>query len=118
MNKSFYALAGVMLCMSAAQATQTDDPSVQITSARSHFNMYPSDFESYAGSYALDSGDFIKLKRNGSRYYSEIYGQNRVEIFPVGRGSFITKDGTMLTFRDNNETIVITEGNERHLRSR
>ncbi|HEV7817245.1 MAG TPA: hypothetical protein VGP06_19355 [Janthinobacterium sp.] len=122
MNKSFYVLAAsAMLCMSAAQASQaaqTDNPSVQISSARSHFNMHPSDFESYAGSYALDNGDFIKLKRNGSRYFSEIYGQDRVEIFPVGPGSFIAKDGTTLTFSDNEETIFITEGNERHLRSR
>ncbi|HEV7816226.1 MAG TPA: hypothetical protein VGP06_14140 [Janthinobacterium sp.] len=119
MNKSFYALAAsAMLCMSAAQAAQADDPSVQISSPKSHFKMYPSDFESYAGSYALENGDVIKLKRAGSHYYSKIYGQDPVEIFAVGRGSFIAKDGTTLTFQDNNETIVITEGNQRRLASR
>lgn len=123
MKKSIYAFAAAaLLCMSAAQAapqaaTQAaapaNDPSVQISSAKGHYKMFPSDFESYAGSYELDNGDVIKLKSMGRHFFTQIYGQDSVEIFPLRSGVFASKDGTILTFRDDNATIVI-DGPDQH----
>lgn len=123
MNKSIYAFAAAaLLCMSAAQAAPqaaapaaatTNDPSVQISSAKGHYKMFPSDFASYAGSYELDNGEVITLKQRGLHYYSEVYGQDRVEIFPLRSGVFASKDGTLLSFRDDNDTIVI-DGPDQH----
>lgn len=128
MNKSFYALAAAaLLFTSAAQAAPaaqtadaTDNPSVQISSGKTHtnFKMFPSDFESYAGTYALDNGDTIKLKQVRSHYFTEVYGREPVEIVALGPGVFGTKDGTTLTFHDNGNTFVLNGPDQRHVASR
>jgi hypothetical protein len=125
MNKSLYAIAAVtVLCMSAAQAAPqaaaapAADPSVQIASTRTHFHLVPSDFDSYAGTYALSNGDVMKLKRMGRHYYTQLYGQDPVEIVALGTGVFGAKDGTTLTFRDNNDTLVIDGPNQHQVASR
>jgi opacity protein-like surface antigen len=123
MNKSFFAVAAAaFLFASAAQAAQTDEtatnPSVQISSGKTHFKMYPSDFETYAGSYALDNGDVIKLKQVRGHYFTEVYGQDPVEVVALGAGVFAAKDGTTLTFRDNGNTFVLNGPDQRHIASR
>lgn len=120
MNKSIFAFAAAaLLCMSAAQAAApADDPSVQISKTKSHYKMYPSDFASYAGAYELDNGDVIKLKQVGLHYFTEVYGQDRVEIFPLRSGVFASKDGTIVSFRDDNNTIVIDGPDQRRVASR
>jgi opacity protein-like surface antigen len=124
MNKSIYAFAAAaLLCMSAAQAAPqapapANDPSVQISSAKSHYKMYPSDFANYAGSYQLDNGDVIKLKQVGMHYYTQVYGEDRVEIIALRSGVFATKDGTVLTFGDNNDTLTIDSPGLRRVATR
>jgi opacity protein-like surface antigen len=113
MNKSIYAFAAAaLLCMSAAQAAPqaaapANDPSVQISSAKTHYKMYASDFANYAGAYQLDNGDVIKLKQVGLHYYTQLYGQDRVEIIALRSGVFATADGTVLTFSNDNDTLTI-----------
>jgi hypothetical protein len=120
MNKSIYAFAiATLLCASAAQAAvPAADPSVQVSSSRTHYKMFPSDFATYAGSYELTNGEVITLKQQGLRYYSEVDGKDRVEIFPVRQGVFASKDGSLLSFRDSNDTIVIDRPNQPSVASR
>jgi len=123
MNKSFYAIAAAALLFTgAAQAAPAVDeavnPSVQISSGKTHFKMYPSDFENYAGTYALDNGDTIKLKQIRSHYFTEVYGRDPVEIVALGPGVFGAKDGTTLTFHDNGNAFVLTGPDQRHVASR
>ena len=132
MNKSIYAFAAAaLLCISAAQAatqnapqaaTQnaavTSDPSVQISEAKAHYKLFPEDFASYAGAYALGNGEVIKLKRMGRHFYTQVYGQDPVEIFALKSGVFASRDGTVVTFRDNNDTIIIDSPSGRQMASR
>jgi hypothetical protein len=124
MNKSFYAIAAVAAAFAFASASQAqtagavDNPSVQISSGKTHFKMYPSDFETYAGSYALDNGEVIKLKQVRGHYFTQVYGQDPVEITALGAGVFAAKDGTTLTFQDNGNTFVLNGPDQRRVASR
>ena len=50
----------------------------------------PTTFDAYAGRYVFGSG-VVNIYRDGGRYFSQLPGQQAIEIFPDAQGEFFTK---------------------------
>jgi hypothetical protein len=81
----------------------------------------PEDFDEFAGRYALDAApDFIlRFFREGSKFYTQATGQERIEIVPTSDSSFVlTAVEASVVFQRNAEGevdgLVLNQGGENH----
>lgn len=110
------AMAVAMLagCWSTALAQQASDmasaPQVQIsrTNAAPAYRLAPQEFASYARPYLLDNGIVIHFFQRRRQYYTQMYNEAPVEIFPQAEGKFTTALGAKVEFSDEGDTIVLT----------
>jgi hypothetical protein len=102
---SSIAAALVLSSMSLAHAADT---SVHIKAAPGSYHMMQEDFHDYKKSYQLTNGQVVEFSQRMAHYYTQLNHGDRVEIFPVAKGVFVTDAGTRFEFRDEAETIGIS----------
>ncbi|MGO4379174.1 hypothetical protein AB4Z19_12930 [Pseudoduganella sp. RAF19] len=104
------AIAALSLAASASVlAAGPQDPTVQISAGQaSRYYMPPSSFDEYAGRFALDNGQQLRLSRHVNHYYVELTGEQRAELTPVGPNAFVTDAGARVELRDLGDTVAIS----------
>jgi hypothetical protein len=112
MKKAFVAMATAaalsILATSAIAGPQVvgdRDDSVQIT--RSNYKLSPSEFNDYAYLFVLNNGTKIKFTNSVNRYYAELPGDGRVEMYALAPGVFKTAAGTRFEFREGGDAVAI-----------
>lgn len=68
----------------------------------------PQEFSAYAQPYLLESGLVLMFEQRARRYYTQLRGEARVEIFPLAAGVFVSGNGTMFVFRDDGDRIAVS----------
>jgi hypothetical protein len=99
------AVAALMLGGSA-YAADANDPTVQIKGQAS-YKLAPDEFNAYASAYSLSNGGAIKFTRTGSRYWAQLKGGDRVELFAAQQGVFMTAAGSRISFQDEGDSLAI-----------
>lgn len=84
-----------------AQSMQT------VTVSARRFHMEPREFMSFEYEYSLENRETVRFSRRVGRFYVEIKGNPRVEIFPTSFGEFVTREGAKLVFTDGADTLTI-----------
>ena len=87
-------------------ATNAAGESVKISASRYH--MEPQEFQDYQSSYHLSNGETIRFTRQVGRFYTEINGQPRVEIYAVGPAEFVTRSGSRMSFADDGDALTVS----------
>lgn len=102
------ALSVAVIVPAAAQSAAGDagSESVKVSAARYHIE--PQEFQDYLYSYQLDNGETVKFTRRVGRFYTEVKGNARVEIYAAGPGEFVTDSGARIRFADDGNTLTIT----------
>jgi len=99
-------LAAVANAAPASASAEAASESVKISAARYH--MEPQQFLDYQSSYHLSNGDTMRFTRQVGRFYTEIQGQPRVEIFAVGPAEFITRAGSRMVFEAEGDALTVS----------
>jgi len=99
------ALSVAAVASAAPDATPAGE-SVKISASRYH--MEPQEFQDYQSSYHLSNGDTMRFSRQVGRFYTEIQGQPRVEIYAVGPAEFITRTGARISFADDGDALTVS----------
>ena len=112
MNSTFLSVAvaaalSIAAIAQAAPAADNDTVNIQAPAVK-RYAMQPVEFDDYAHSYNMSNGDTMKFTHGGgTRYYTEVSGNRRVEIIPVSATEFVTRDGARISFStDGNELTV------------
>ncbi|GJI97666.1 hypothetical protein RugamoR57_43840 [Duganella caerulea] len=100
---SFAATAGA-----APDATATSAASESVKISASRYHMEPQEFQDYQSAYHLSNGETMSFTRQVGRFYAEIKGQPRVEIYAVGPAEFITRTGSHMSFADDGDTLTVS----------
>lgn len=104
-------LAGCMGTALAQQATETGaTPQVQIgrATAAPAYRLAPQEFDSYARPYLLDNGIVIHFFQRRRQYFTQMYNEAPVELFPQAPGKFTTAQGAKVEFMEDGDTIAVT----------
>ncbi len=99
-------IAAVASAAPASASAEVASESVKISAARYH--MEPQQFLDYQSSYQLSNGETMRFTRQVGRFYTEIKGQARVEIFAVGPAEFITRNGSRMVFDDEGDSLTVS----------
>jgi hypothetical protein len=84
-----------------APADNTAELDAQVVSG-SRYRMNDWDFASYKGKYALDGGASLTVSAHNHHFYTQISGQQAVEVVAAGPDTFVSRDGrTKVAFRQN-----------------
>lgn len=111
------AMAAALLagCWSTAlaqqQATESSaPPQVQISRATAApaYRLAPQEFDSYARPYLLDNGIVIHFFQRRRQFFTQMYHEAPVELFPQAPGKFTTAQGAKVEFMDEGDTIAVT----------
>jgi hypothetical protein len=103
------ALAATLSIAGLAHAAGPDNESVKISApSAADFKFKPMEFQEYLYSYALSNGEQLKFTQKVAHYYAQLRGQEKVEIFPVAPGEFITHAGTRIAFSDDGAELSIS----------
>jgi len=109
------AMAAALLagCWSTALAQATDSsapPQVQISRATAApaYRLAPQEFDSYARPYLLDNGIVIHFFQRRRQFFTQMYHEAPVELFPQAPGKFTTAQGAKVEFMDEGDTIAVT----------
>lgn len=101
------AFATVSFAHAAPQAASDRAESVQIK-APENYKAAAGEFDDYAYSYQLDDGHVIKFTQRVTTFYAQLKGEPRVQIFERAPGVFVTAAGTRMQFRNEGETVAIS----------
>ncbi|MYN08546.1 hypothetical protein [Pseudoduganella aquatica] len=112
MKKAFVAMAAAAAlsifasgAIAGPQVVGDNADSVQIK--RSGYKLAPAEFNEYANLFVLDSGSKIKFSSTVNRYYAEVPGESRTEMYPQAPGVFKTAAGTRIEFREGGDVVAI-----------
>ena len=72
-----------------------------------HTHMLAQNFKDYENSYLLENGRIIKFSQSHHHLYTQLEGEDKVEIYPVRHDLFMTDEGVQLSFRDDRDELVI-----------
>ncbi|MBY0557103.1 MAG: gel scht [Burkholderiaceae bacterium] len=72
------------------------------------YQLNQQDMDDYKQSFALSNGQTMKFSVRQSHVYVQLDKGARVEIFPVAKDRFQSDAGTQFEFRDENETIAVS----------
>ena len=103
-------LAGCWCTALAQTAEPGAAPQVQITRANAApaYRLAPQEFDSYAHPYLLDNGIVIHFFQRRRQYFTQMYNEAPVELFPQGPGQFTTAHGAKVEFMEEGDTIAVT----------
>ena len=112
MKKTFAAIAAAaalsFLAAGAAASPQVvGDKADSVQIKRAGYKLAPSEFNDYAHLFVLSNGTKIKFANSVNRYYAELPGDGRVEMYPQAPGVFQTAAGTRFEFREEGELVAI-----------
>ncbi len=93
---------------SAAPAAAAEAASESIKISATRYHMEPQEFSDYQSSYRLNNGDTIRFTRQVGRFYTEIQGQARAEIFALGPAEFITRNGSRMVFDEQGDSLTVS----------
>lgn len=96
-------IAGVA---SAAAPDAAPGESVKISANRYH--MEPQEFQDFQSAYHLSNGETMRFTRQVGRFYTEIKGQPRVEIYAVGPAEFVTRTGSRMSFAEHGDALTVS----------
>lgn len=99
----------------SAYAQQTAVTTVQIAASYSPSML---EFQNLEGVYKLETGQFIEVSESNNRYYTQLRDRAPgtsirletrapVEIFPIKPGVFASRSGSVLTFRNDGDLIIV-----------
>lgn len=100
------AVAAALSVTSFAYAADTGNESVKIQAPAS-YHVEPQEFADYEYSYHLSNGDMMKFTRKVGKFYTEIKGAQKVQIFATGPGEFVTGAGAKITFAEAGEALTV-----------
>jgi hypothetical protein len=103
--------AAVLVTLSTVAAAQEPavTESVKISARQdAAYRLAPQEFYAYEQRYLLTNGLSLSLQEKRHHYFTQLYNQQPVEIYPVAPGVFVTAQGTRLEFDDEGDTIAIT----------
>ena len=101
----FSIAAALALTLPAAHAA---DASVHIKAAPGSYHLMQEEFHDYKKTYQLTNGQVVEFSQRMAHFYTQLNHGDRVEIFPVAKDVFVTGAGTRFEFRDEAETIGIS----------
>ena len=112
MKKAFVAMAAAaalsFIANGAAAGPQVvGDTSDSVQIKRSNYKLSPSEFNDYAHLFVLSTGTKIKFTNSVNRYYAELPGDGRTEMYPQAPGVFKTAAGTRFEFREGGDVVAI-----------
>jgi hypothetical protein len=81
--------------------------SVPVTGSAT-YKLAPQEFDDYAYTYILDNGMKMSFSRTVGRYYTEVNGEGRTEIFGRAPGVFMTAAGTRIEFSSDGDSLAIS----------
>ncbi|WP_157201568.1 hypothetical protein [Massilia sp. Root418] len=114
MKKTCVAMAAAaalsFMAMGASAAPQAaGDKSDSVQIKRASYKLSPSEFSDYAHLFVLSNGAKIKFTNSVNRYYAELPGEGRTEMYPQAPGVFKTAAGTRFEFRQEGEVVAIDQ---------
>lgn len=110
MNKSIVAaiaLAAISSAYAAPQVVADNSDSVQVPGITQH-KLTQDEFKNYEIPYRLTDGQMLKFTQDYNLYYTQIRGEPKARIYPRAPGVFMTAAGTRIEFRDEGETVAVT----------
>lgn len=112
MKKAFAAMAATaalsFLAAGAVAGPQVvGDTADSVQIKRASYKLAPSEFSDYANLFVLSNGTKIKFANSVNRYYAELPGDGRVEMYPQAPGVFKTAAGTRFEFREEGAVVAI-----------
>ena len=92
----------------ADQASIQPIESIEIRGDRI-YKLAPNEFNTYVGTFRLDSGDVLKVWQQGTRYYYQLGKLPMQEMSATSPARFVTLNGARLQFLNDGNTVVINE---------
>jgi opacity protein-like surface antigen len=104
----FSALAALALAsMGSAYAADPQDPTVQVRRG-SDYKLGVAEFNDYAATYGLTSGQHVKFVRSGNqRFYAELSDTPREQMYAMSKGVFVTAGGARVEFSEDGNEVTI-----------
>ncbi|MYM33856.1 gel scht [Duganella sp. FT94W] len=98
------------LTLTALPAVHADD-SVDVKAPRvtKRYMMDQSEFRQYANRYQLQNGQQLSFKQVMTMRYAILDDGQYVRIYPTSAKTFVSDDGVRFEFRDEGETVAITD---------
>lgn len=98
------------LALTSVPAAYADDSSVNVHAPRIHrYYMDPQEFRAYSATYMLENGQTISFRQRMSLMYTQLEDGKSVRIYAVSPKAFVTETGVRIEFRDEGETVAITD---------
>jgi hypothetical protein len=114
MKKSFIAAAAAVTLSflgsayaAGPQVSSESASSVPVTGSTT-YKLAPQEFDDYAYTYILDNGMTMSFSRTVGRYFTEVNGEGRTEIFGRAPGVFTTAAGTRIEFSNDGDSLAIS----------
>lgn len=93
---------------SADQASIQSIDSIEIRGDRI-YKLAPNEFNTYVGTFRLDTGEVLKVWQQGTRYYYQLGKLPMQEMSATSPARFVTLNGAKLQFMNDGNTVVINE---------
>ena len=103
----FTVFAGAALFGTAGMAA-AQDTGMQSVQVSASYIPAPREFD-YGPEYKLQTGDVLKVRQEGNRYFSQLGDAPEIEILPQARGVFLARTGAKIEFRDSGQSVVVTD---------
>lgn len=107
-------IAAALAVMSVA-TVHAEEHSVQVTAQASAqakaahgYHLMQEDFHDFKNTYQLSNGQKIAFSQRMARFYTQLNGGDRVEIFAVSPTVFVTDAGTRIEFREGGDAVGIS----------
>jgi hypothetical protein len=97
------------LALTSMSAVYAQDHSVQIKPiTTSSYHLWAEDFNDFKKTYLLENGDKIAFSNRMNSFYTQLEDGERMRIYPVSRNVFMTESGARIEFREQGETVGVT----------
>lgn len=99
------------LALTAVSAVHAEDQSVRVNAqakASHGYHLMQEDFHDFKNTYQLANGQKVAFSQRMARFYTQLNGGDRVEIFAVSPTAFVTDAGTRIEFREGGESVGIS----------
>lgn len=102
------AVAAALSVAAVASAAPDATPSESVKISANRYHMEPQEFQDFQSAYHLSNGETMRFTRQVGRFYTEIKGQPRVEIYAVGPAEFVTSAGSRMSFAEDGEALTVS----------
>lgn len=102
------AVAAALSIAAVASAAPDATPSESVKISANRYHMEPQEFQDFQSAYHLSNGETMRFTRQVGRFYTEIKGQPRVEIYAVGPAEFVTSAGSRMSFAEDGEALTVS----------